>query len=164
MSLQTIEINSAKITFDRERTLKHRTTLNTPCSCQYCGNYYKNIEKNTELVEFLSDFGIDYNCDEEIFFWDLGNSSDSLIHYEGYYGVLGKIDSENFFIERYGVKITFSEGAAVPCDITDEYFWICVEGDFPYILEEKRELPLNFTQKIANSNFAMKIKNIFKKN
>ena len=88
MSLQTIEINSVKIIFDKEKTKEYRTDFNKPCDCQDCRNYYKNIQNNFELVEFLSGFGIDYNCTEEVFSWDLGNDNDALIHHEGYYGVL----------------------------------------------------------------------------
>ena len=53
MSLQTIEINSVKIIFDKEKTKEYRTDFNRPCDCQDCRNYYKNIQNNFELVEFL---------------------------------------------------------------------------------------------------------------
>ena len=82
MSLQTVEINSTKITFDKEKTKAHRTAINNPCDCQNCRNYYKHVESNKELVEFLNDFGIDFTCTEEVFSWDLGNDNDSLIHHE----------------------------------------------------------------------------------
>ena len=59
---------------------------------------------------------------------DLGNNKDSLIHKEGYYGVFGKIEGNEFDFEKFGVKITFQKGASVPCDRTGEYFWICIEG------------------------------------
>ena len=62
MSLQTIEIKSEKITFDKEKTKAYRTDFNKPCDCQDCRNYYKHIERNKELVEFLNNFGIDYYC------------------------------------------------------------------------------------------------------
>ena len=88
MSLQTVEIMSVIITFDQEKTKEHRTNMSTPCDCQDCRNYYKHIGNNTELVEFLSGFG---------------------------------------------VKITFQKGASVPCDRSGEFFWICIEGDFPNI-------------------------------
>lgn len=74
MSFQTIEINSVKIIFDKEKTKEYRTDFNKPCDCQDCRNYYKHIENNSELVEFLSGFGIDYNCTEEVFSWDLENN------------------------------------------------------------------------------------------
>ena len=164
MSLQTVEINSVKITFDKEKTKEYRTDFNKPCDCQDCRNYYKHIQNNLELVEFLGGFGIDYNCTEEVFSWDLGNDNDSLIHHEGYYGVFGKIEGEKFDFENFGIKITFQKGASVPCDRIGEYFWICIEGDFPYILDEKRELPVNFSQKLQESSIIGKIKAIFKKN
>lgn len=59
MSFQTVEINSVKITFDKEKTKEYRTDFNKPCECQDCRNYYKHIEENKKLVEFLSEFGID---------------------------------------------------------------------------------------------------------
>ena len=67
MSLQTIEINSVKIIFDKEKTKEYRSDFNKPCDYQDCRNYYKNIQNNFELVEFLSGFEIDYNCTEKVF-------------------------------------------------------------------------------------------------
>ena len=163
MSLQSVEINSVKITFDKEKTKEYRTDFNKPCDCQNCRNYYKHIEENKKLVEFLSEFGIDYNCTEEVFSWDLGNDEDSLIHHEGYYGVFGKIEGEEFDFEKFGVKVTFQKGASVPCDRTGEYFWICIEGDLPYILEEERDLPITFSQRVQKLNEIGKIKAIFNK-
>ena len=163
MSLQSVEINSVKITFDKEKTKEYRTDFNKPCDCQNCRNYYKHIEENKKLVEFLSEFGIDYNCTEEVFSWNLGNDEDSLIHHEGYYGVFGKIEGEEFDFEKFGVKVTFQKGASVPCDRTGEYFWICIEGDLPYILEEERDLPITFSQRVQKLNVIGKIKAIFNK-
>ena len=163
MSLQKIEINSVKIIFDKEKTKEHRTAMNNPCDCRDCRNYCKHIENNFELVEFLGGFGIDYNYTEEVFSWDLGNDKDSLIHHEGYYGVFGKIEGEEFDFEKFGVIITFQKGATVPCDRTGEYFWICIEGDFPYILDEERELPVSLSRKTQFLNFIGKIKTIFRK-
>ncbi len=163
MSLQTVELSSVEITFDKGKTKEYRTDFNKPCDCQECRNYYKHVGNNLELVAFLNEFGIDYNCTEEVFSWDLGNDKDSLIHHEGYYGVFGKIEGEEFEFEKFGVKITFQKGASVPCDRTGEYFWICIEGDFPYILDEERDLPITFSQKLQKSNIISKIKAIFRK-
>lgn len=163
MSTQTIEINSVKISFDKEKTKEYRTDFNKPCNCQDCRNYYKHIEDNKELVEFLGSFGIDNNCTEEVFSWNLGNDNDSLIHHEGYYGVFGKIEGEEFEFEKFGVRIIFQKGAIVPSDRTGEFFWICIDGDFPYILEEKRDLPITFSKKLRDSSFIGKIKTIFKR-
>ena len=161
--METIEINSVEIIFDKDKTKKYRTDYNKPCDCQDCRNYYKHIEKNKELVEFLCSFGIDYNYTEEVFSWDLGNANDSLIHHEGYYGVFGKIQGEDFDFEKFGVKITFQKDALVLSGRTEEYFWICVAGDFPYILDEKRDLPITCSQKIQKLSIINKIKAIFKK-
>ena len=163
MSLQTVEINSVKVTFDKEKTKEFRTDFNKPCDCQDCRNYYMHIQKNEGLVEFLNNFGVDYTCTEDVFSWDLENDKDSLIHHEGYYGVFGNIEGEELDFEKFGVKITLQKGASVPCDRTGEYFWICVEGDFPYILDEERDLPISFSQKIQSSNITRRIKAIFKK-
>ena len=64
MSFENVEIKSVKITFDKYKTKEYRTDFNKPCDCQNCRNYYKHIEENQKLVEFLSEFGIDYNCTE----------------------------------------------------------------------------------------------------
>lgn len=163
MSLKTIEINNVKIFFDKDKTKDYRTDFNKPCDCQDCRNYYKHIQNNDELVEFLNSFGIDCNCTEEVFSWDLGDDINSLIHHEGYYGVFGKIEGEEFNFEKYGVKIAFQKGASVPCDRTGEYFWICIEGEFPYILDENRDLPVTFLSKIKGTSIINKIKAFFKK-
>ena len=163
MSSQTIEINSVKIIFDKEKTKEYRTDFNKPCDCQDCRNYYKHIERNKELVEFLNSFGIDYYCTEEVFSWEWENNSNSLIHHEGYYGVFGKIEGNEVDFEKFGVKISFQKGVSVPCDRTGEYFWICIEGDFSYILDEERELPITFFQRMQKSNIISKIKTIFRK-
>lgn len=162
MPLQTIEINSVKITFNKEKTKEYRTDFNKPCACQDSRNYYKHIESNSELVEFLSSFGIDYNCAEEVLSWDLENDNNSLIHHEGYYGVFGKIEGEELDFEKFGAKITFQKVSFVPCDRTGEYFWICVAGGFPYILNEERDLPLSLSQNVKKSKFISMIKTIFK--
>ena len=49
MYLETKEINSVKIIFDKEKTIEYR---DNSCICQYCRNFYKHIENNTELVRF----------------------------------------------------------------------------------------------------------------
>lgn len=162
MALQTIEINSVKILYNFDKTKAYRTDFNKPCVCQDCRNFYKHIEDNGELVKFLSNFGIDYNCTEEVFFWDLGNEKSSLIHHEGYYGVFGKIEGDEFNFEKYGVKITFAKDASVPGDRKGDYFWIIIEGDFSYILAEERELPVSFSEKIGKLNFFKKIGAMFK--
>lgn len=163
MALQIIEINSVKINFDKEKTLNHRTEFNQPCDCQDCRNFYNHVENNLELVKFLSDFGIDYNCAEEVFSWDLTDDKDSLIHHEGYYGVFGKIEGDEFSFEKYGVKITFAYGAPVPCNRTGDYFWLIIEGDFPYILVEKREPPITFLDEICKEGlFSKNNKNLKK--
>ena len=163
MSLQTVEISSVKIIFDKEKTKEYCSDFNKSCDCQDCRNYYEHIEENKELHEFLCSFGIDYNCTEEVFSWDLGNDNDSLIHHEGYYVVFGKIEGKEFDFEKFGVKITFLKAAPVPCDWTGEHFWICIEGDFPYILGEEREFPISFSQKIEKLSIFKAIKSIFKK-
>ena len=164
MSFNTIEINSIKITFDKEKTKAYRNRFNSPCDCQDCANYYKNIENNNELIEFLGAFGIDYQHSDEIFSWDLGEKNDSLIHYEGYYGVFGQINGDDFSYENFGVKITFSKGASVPHNRTGEYFWICVEVDYSYIIDEERGSTKDLSQKTEKLSFIDKLKSIFRLN
>ena len=163
MSFEHVEIHSAIITFDKHKTKEYRTDYNRPCDCQDCRNYYKHIAKNRELVEFLTGFGIDYNCTEEVFSWDLGNDEDAFLHHEAYYGVFGKIEGEEFDFEKFDVKIAFQKDASIPYDRTGEFFWICIEGNFPYILDEKRDWPVSFSQKMKLSNIISKMKEIFRK-
>ena len=53
MFVQTTEINSTKIIYDKNKTEKYRTDFNNTCDCQNCRNYYKNVESNAELLDFL---------------------------------------------------------------------------------------------------------------
>lgn len=162
MSLQTTEINSVKVTFDKDKTKAYRTSYNKPCDCPDCINYYEHIKNNSELIEFLNGFGIDYNYTEDIFSWNLTNND--LFHYESYYGVFGRIEGEDFDFEKFGVKITFSKGAFVPSDRSGEYFWICVEADFSYILDVDREASKTLSQRIERVSFFDKLKSIFRLN
>ena len=161
MSLQTIEINSAKITFDKEKTKSYRTEYNKPCDCQDCRNYYKNIENNVGLVNFLADFGVDYSRAEEIMPVDLGNEKESLINYSAYYCVVGSISKEvSIKKEDFSVSFGVSSNINVGHEITDDYFFIVVDIDLPYILDEEREFPqLSFIEKCID-----KFKLVFKRN
>ena len=161
MSLQTIEINSAKITFDKEKTKTYRTEYNKPCDCQDCRNYYKNIVNNIGLVNFLADFGVDYSRAEEIMPVDLGNEKESLINYSAYYCVVGSISKEvSIKKEDFSVSFGVSSNINVGHEITDDYFFILVDIDLPYILDEEREFPqLSFIEKCID-----KFKLVFKRN
>lgn len=53
----------------------------------------------------LDGFGVDYNCDDDLFSWDWGNDKDSLIHHEGYYGVYGRIEGDDFEFDLKTVTI-----------------------------------------------------------
>ena len=160
MSLQTFEINSAKIIFDKEKTKANCTDFNNPCDCQYCRNYYKNLKENFELIEFLADFGVDYLRAEEIMPIDLGNEKGSLINYSAYYCVVGSISKEiSMKKENCCVSFGISNNINVGHEITDDYFFIVVDIDLPYILNEEREFPpQSFHEKIID-----KIKSFFKK-
>ena len=52
----------------------------------------------------------------------------------------------------------------MPHNRTGEYFWICIEGDFPYILDEERKLTVSLSQKIERLSFFDKLKSIFSLN
>lgn len=160
MSLQTIEINSVKISFDKEKTRKHRTNYNNPCSCQDCRNYYKNLRNNLDLIEFLADFGVDYLRAEEIMPIDLGVKKESLINYSAYYCVVGSINDE-FSIKKENFSASFgvSSNISVGHEITDEFFFIVIDIDLPFILDEEREFPQqSFFEKCVNE-----VKLIFKR-
>lgn len=73
------------------------------------------------------------------------------------------VEGDDFEFEKYGVKMTFQKKASLPYDRPDECFWIRIEGDFPFILEEERELPTTFFQKVLESDIFTKIKTFFKK-
>ena len=170
MSLQTMEINSTQIVFDKNKTKEYRTNYNNPCDCQDCRNYYKNIENNIELLDFLGKFGIDFNRAEEVISWDLDNNKNSLIHHEAYYGVFGNVEGEEFDFEKFGVEISFAKVVSVPNDREGEYFWICIKGDFTYVLEEEREIFENvnvlskfFSKKNEKLAFIKRVKSIFMK-
>lgn len=137
---------TTEIVFDKEKTQEHRTMFNESCNCQDCLNYYKNIEKNAELVEFLADFGVDYKRTEEVYSFE-DESDDGYIHSIGYYSVEVAINGDNVSVEKFGVKISFTYDEYVPTDRKEGFFWITIDAEFPYVLEQKRERHSN-----ANSN------------
>ncbi len=138
--MTTIEINSTKLVFDKEKTHKYQIKNCHPCDCQGCENYYKNIEQNHKLIEFLSVFGIDCFLPEEVVCFSLNNKRNSLIHYEANYGVDGQMDIDEFGFDDFDVKLTFKKGVNLSQEKTDNYFWIVIEKDFPYILKDKRDI------------------------
>ena len=136
--MQSIEINSIKVIFDKEKTQKNITLYNEPCDCQYCKNYYKYMEVNAELREFLSQFGIDYIRCEEVMSYDLGEDKDSFIHSMAYYDVFGKIEKE-FSKQEEDYSISFQANTNVNVGHKEEeYFWIVIDAVIPYILDEER--------------------------
>lgn len=169
MAMQTIELNGTQITFDKEKTKLHRTSYNEPCDCQDCRNYYQYVAGNRELVAFLDSFGVDYHCDEEVMSFDLGDDADSQIHHVAYYAVFGMIEKEiKFEYDQFGVDITFEKAATGPYDITaintdreEPYFWIIVKDTVPYILDEERDMPETFFQKLKKSKFMRILKSFF---
>lgn len=135
--LKTIEQNGIKIIYDKEKTEMHLTEYNQSCDCQDCRNFYENVKRNTELTAFLEQFGVHYKYSEEIFSWTI----ETPIHSEVYYGVYGVIDGEDISFEKFGVKISFtSQPVLFNHDRCGDYFWIVIEADFPYILDEPREI------------------------
>ena len=147
------EISSVKISFDKEKTKDYHTDFNTPCNCQDCRNYYKNIKNNLDIIDFLDDFGVDYSRAEEIMPIDLGNEKDSLINYRAYYCVVGSISDEIFLRkENYSVSFCISSNINVDHEITDDFFFVVIDIDLPYILDEEREFPTpSFFERCVNT-------------
>ena len=143
MPVQTITHEITTIVFDREKSINYKTEYNSPCSCQECRNYNENIKTNPELISFLSNFGVDYNRPEEVFSCDIDEDADSPINSTAYYGVFGKIQDDEVHIQKFGVSISFEKGSFVPNDREDECFWIVVEGNFRYVLDEERETSIS---------------------
>lgn len=151
MSLQTIEINNVAINFDREKTLANRTDNNQPCDCQNCRNYYHIIGQNTDLIEFLTGFGLDYQRPEEVIPFEMGDEKDSLIWYNTYYCVVGSIDKEfQWEQEDYTIFFHADSHVNVGREVTDKFFFIEVDITLPYLLDEERELPPpTFTERVT---------------
>lgn len=99
------------------------------------------LKETPSCLTFLADFGLNFNSVEEILSRDLGNDSDSLIHHEAYYVVCGRIEGNDVEFEKFGVKISFLKEASVPGDRQGEYFFIAIENDFPFIIDEERDFP-----------------------
>lgn len=55
--------------------------------------------------------------------------------------VCGRIEGNDVEFEKFGVKISFLKEASVPGDKQGEYFFIAIENDFPFILDEERDFP-----------------------
>ena len=69
-----------------------------------------------------------------------GKAAVSTTLYAALEDVLANINGEDFEIDKFGVKISFAKDVSVPHDREGEYFWICISGDFPYVLDEGREI------------------------
>ena len=160
MSSQEMIINKFRILFDKEKTQNNQTDYNRPCDCQDCRNYYKNIENNEELIDFLTGFGINYLRPEEITPYNLGNEKDSLIYYRAYYSVVGVLDSK-FCVNKESFSASFEtqNNINVGHEISEDYFFIVIDINLPFVLDEERELPpQSLADKILN-----RIKSIIKK-
>lgn len=161
MPMQTLTFENTTLVFDREKSINHKTENNSPCSCQDCRNYNENIKNNPELISFLSGLGVDFNRPEEVFSYDIGEDADSLINSTAYYGVFGKIEGDEVHIQKFGVNISFEKGASVPNDREDEFFWVVVEGDFPYVLDEERDASVILPQLSPLERAIARIKSFF---
>ena len=162
--MQCLEINSIKVYFDKKKTQKNITNYNEPCDCQDCRNYYKNIESNVEVREFLSQFGIDYLRTEEIISYELRlKDKNSPIHSMAYYDVFGYIEKE-FSVKKGGYTILFKKNADVNVghEGVDEYFWIVLDMVIPYVLEEERELSYVSDETSIFTKFRELMSKIFK--
>lgn len=161
MPMQTLTFENTTIVFDREKSLNYKTENNSPGSCQDCRNYNENIKNKPELISFLFGLGVDYNRPEEVFSYDIGEDVDSLINSTAYYGVFGKIQGDEVHIQKFGVSISFEKGAAVPNDREDEFFWVVVDGDFPYVLDEGRDASIILPQPSPLQKVKARIKSFF---
>ncbi|MBP3329361.1 MAG: hypothetical protein J6L89_00860 [Clostridia bacterium] len=128
---QTVKVNSRNITFEKEKTSSYQKANFSACTCEGCSAFRKAIESNKELSAYLEQFGIDYNFPDEVFWYDMGE--DDALYYEsdGYYGVCGFFDGDEFSFEKYGVTISFLKNAMLPVERDGEYFYISIKGDFP---------------------------------
>ena len=92
--------------------------------------------------------------------YDLGDEMDSLIYYRAYYSVVGSLDSEfSTNKETFSVSFEMQNNVNVGHEISEDYFFIVIDINLPFILDEERELPpQSLADKILN-----KIRSIFKK-
>ncbi len=157
MSLQTIEINGIKVTFDKEKTLSYQQEKLSACACEECRNFYKTIETNTELSGFLAQFGVDCNLTDEVFWYEMGEGDSFYYDSDGYYGVCGSFDGNEFSFEKSGVTISFLKTACLPVDREDEHFYIRIKGAFPLVLNEDE-------RDVENKKLSDRIISLFKKN
>lgn len=135
--MSIIEIDSTKIFFDRAKTQSYQLEKSQSCECQGCKNYYENLKNKHELINFLSAFGIDCFSAEEVLDSSAG---DTLIHYEVYYGIAGYMDRDEAVLRDFGVKLSFRKSVNLLHDIPENFLWIVVENDFPFVLNEERDI------------------------
>ncbi len=133
---QTLNLNGINITFDKEKTSSYRKDNLSSCTCEGCRNFYKTIKTNKELSDFLAQFGIDCEFTDEVFWYEMGKDDTFYYDSDGYYGVCGSFDGDEFSFEKYGVEISFLKMAELPVEREDEHFYIRIKGDFPLVLDE----------------------------
>lgn len=135
--MQTIIVNGVRVVFDKEKTSSYQKENISGCTCEGCRNFYKTIKLNNRLSEFLAQFGIDCEFTDEVFWYDMGKGDSFYYDSDGYYGVCGSFDGDDFSFEGYGVEISFVKTATLPVEREDEHFYIRIKGDFPLVLDEK---------------------------
>lgn len=88
----------------------------------------------------MSQFGINYLRCEEIVSYDAKENGSVFIDSIAYYDVFGRIEKE-FTIKEYGCIISFKANKNIPVghEKGEEYFWIVIETNMPYILDEEYE-------------------------
>ena len=111
---------------------------------------------NTELSGFLAQFGINFNIADEVFWYEMGEGDLCYYDSDGYYGVTGLFEGDEFSFEKFGVTISFLKTAFLPVDREDEHFYIRIKGDFPLALDEAE-------RDVENKNLSDKIISLFKK-
>lgn len=134
-----ITINSSKLIYDKEKTKTYQSNFN-PCNCQGCRNYFENIKANTKLCDFLKGFGLNPFRPDEVIYFSLDEQQDSLIFYEVYYGIYGKISGVEISFKEYGVNISFKRSVNILTETSSDYFWLVINKNYPYILKEERDI------------------------
>ncbi len=154
--IQTVTVNGTNVTFDKEKTSFYQKENISGCTCEGCRNFHKTVKINKELSCFLAQFGIDCELTDEVFWYDMGKGEAFYYDSDGYYGVCGDFDGNEFSFEKYGVEIFFLKTAELPVEREDEHFYIRIKGNFPLVLDE------NERDNRRSCGFVKRIKAIFK--
>ena len=136
---ETVIINDRSFLIDKYATSHYITQYNEPCDCAYCRNYFRAIQENFVVLDFLSKLSVNVGRPEECMEIET-NYSTKMLHYIVWYSVTGQTENSVTvnLSDDITVKISLSSDNRLSpnTDHIDDYFWICIDLWLPWAMDE----------------------------